>query len=85
MGNIVYQFVALRFVPKSAPRTFTKVVVVVTAYLRRQSLRLAVYLDDWLGLKASRQRLLEELSKMIELLLELGFIINANKSLLVPT
>ncbi len=44
-----YQFKALCFGPKSASRVFTKIVSVVAAHLRAQSIRLAVYLDDWFG------------------------------------
>ena len=50
VGNKAYQWTYLPFDPTSAPRVFTKIVAVVAAYLRQQNLRLAVYLDDWLGL-----------------------------------
>ena len=42
------------FGPKTSPRVFTKIVTVTAAYLRMQSIRLAVYLDDWLALNARR-------------------------------
>ena len=38
-----YQYRALAFGPKTSPRVFTKVVSVVAAHLRMQSIRLAVY------------------------------------------
>jgi ribonuclease HI len=85
INNKVYQWTSVPFGPTSAPRVFTKIVAVVASYLRQQNLRLAVYLDDWLGLNALRNRLLQDLSKMINLLIQLGFIINAKKSLLQPT
>ena len=43
-----YQFRSLPFGPTVAPRIFTKVVTAVAAYLRQQTIRLTVYLDDWL-------------------------------------
>lgn len=81
----VYQFKVMAFGPKVAPRTFTKVVSVVAAHVRKQSLRLAVYLDDWLGLNALMQNLLQDREKLLSLLVNLGFIINGKKSQLVPT
>jgi hypothetical protein len=45
----VYQFKAMCFGSTSSPRVFTKVVSVVESHLRKQNIRLAIYLDDWLG------------------------------------
>ena len=81
----VYQFVALCFGPTCAPRVFTKIVSVVTAYLRMQNIRLASYLDDWLCLNALRQELLKNQMTVLNLLFELGFIVNLKKSSLVPS
>ena len=81
----VYQFRVMAFGPKVAPRTFTKCVTVVAAFLRQQSLKLSVYLDDWLGLNATKRGLLQDREKLLNLLIDLGFIINVKKSQLVPT
>lgn len=81
----VYQFVALCFGPTQAPRCFTKVVSVVTAYLRMQNVRLASYLDDWLVVNAIRKALLLDREKLLSLLHKLGFIINWEKSALIPS
>ena len=80
-----YQYRALAFGPKTSPRVFTKVVSVVAAHLRMQSIRLAVYLDDWLALNAIRRLLLQDRQKILNLLSQLGFLVNAEKSQLVPT
>jgi hypothetical protein len=53
---------------------FTKVVAVVAAFLRQQNLRLAVYLDDWLGLNSLHENLLHDLSRMISVIIHLGFL-----------
>ena len=84
VANQQYQFTALPFGPTSAPRTFTKVTAVIAAYVRRRGLRLAVYLDDWLGLNAMKTRLLQDRTLLITLLAELGFIINTKKSQMIP-
>ena len=60
-------------------------VAVVAAHLRMQSIRLAVYLDDWLALNAIRQMLLRDRKRILELLSQLGFLINSEKSNLEPT
>jgi hypothetical protein len=74
------QGISMNFVPfgpMSATRVFTKIVAVVASCLRQKNLCLAVFLDDWLGLNAMRNRLLQDLLKMINLLIQLGFMINA--------
>jgi len=55
----VYQFRVMAFGPKVAPTTFTKCVTVVAAFLRQQSLKLSLYLDDRLGLNATKRGLLQ--------------------------
>ena len=66
----------MAFVPKVARRTFTKCVTVVAALLRKQSLRLAVYLDNWLNLNALKISILRDGQKLLSILIELGFMIN---------
>ena len=80
-----FQFRALAFGPKTSPRVFTKIVAVAAAHLKMQSIRLAVYLDDWLALNARRRFLLENREAILSLLSRLGFLINKEKSNLVPT
>ncbi|WAR11995.1 hypothetical protein MAR_026175 [Mya arenaria] len=75
----------MAFGPKVAPRTFTKLVAVVAADVRKQSLRLAVYHDDRLGLNANRQNIVQDQRTLLILLTNLGFIINKKNSQLVPT
>ncbi|KAL5004784.1 hypothetical protein ScPMuIL_018240 [Solemya velum] len=83
--SVVYQFRALCFGPTVAPRVFTKITAVVVAYLRKRSLRIATYLDDWLGLNQIRMQLLQNRTLVLNLLFELGFIINKKKSSLEPS
>ena len=53
--NTQYQFKAMCFGPTQAPRVFTNVVSVVTAYLRMHNIRLVAYLDDWLILNNQKE------------------------------
>lgn len=85
INNKCYQFTAMCFGPTQAPRAFTKITSVVTAYLRMQDVTLASYLDDWLMLNFLIQILLEQRDKTLNLLMDLGFIINLDKSFLVPS
>ena len=82
--KVAYQFRALCFGPTVAPRVFTKVTAVVAAYLRKQSMGLATYLDDWLTLNRTQFQMLQDRAKLLNLLFELGFIVNKKKSSLEP-
>ena len=80
-----YQYRSLAFAPKTSPRVFTKIESVVAAHFRTQGIRLAVYLDNWLALNAIRRLLLQDRQKILNLLSQIGFLINAEKSELIPT
>lgn len=79
------QFKALPFGPTSAPRVFTKIVAVVAAHLRSRGIRLVVYLDDWFLLNQEKSQLILDRELVLNLLVELGFIINLKKSTLDPS
>ena len=83
--NQRYQFRCLPFGLTSAPRIFTKVLKPVVASLRRQGIRIVIYLDDILIIASSRNECIQHLNITIALLTSLGFIINEEKSCLVPS
>ena len=80
-----YQWKALCFGPTSAPRVYTKVLSVVMGHLHTQNIRIVAYLDDLLILNQSREKLAADRETTINLLVSLGFIINAEKSSLTPS
>ena len=80
-----FQFRCLPFGLTSAPQVFTKILKPVVAYLRKQGIRLVVYLDDILLIASSKQECIRHLNKAIILLTSLGFVINEGKSCLVPS
>ncbi|XP_071133050.1 uncharacterized protein [Mytilus edulis] len=84
LQNQAFQFKALCFGPTSAPRVFTKIVSVVAAYLRTKNIRLVVYLDDWLIINQQKAHLCLDRAECLNLLVSLGFIVNKEKSKLVP-
>ena len=85
IANQCYQWKAMCFGPTCAPRIFTKLVSVVAAYLRTQNIRMSVYLDDWLIVNQNQQQLVQDRLKCLNLLVSLGFMINIDKSSLVPS
>jgi len=84
VNNQVYQFKTLCFGPTSAPRVFTKVVSVVASHLRKQHIRMAIYLDDWLGVNQVKQKLIRHREIMLNSLVRLGFLINVDNSNVTP-
>ena len=72
----------LPFGLNTAPRIFTKLLKPVVAYLRTRNIRLLVYLDNILIIGSSVQILREHTSLVIDLLQNLGFVINFEKSVL---
>jgi len=80
-----YRFRALPFGLKPAPRLFTRLVGCVAAFLREQGLRIFCYLDDWLLAAGSRELLLTQLDFLLRTVQSLGFLVNWEKSQLIPT
>jgi len=60
---------------------FTK----IAAFLRRQGIRLVVYLDDMLIMNLSKDRTKVDVDTVVELLQSLGFLINWEKSIVEPS
>lgn len=84
MGTRHFQFQALPFGLSSAPRIFTKVLGEVLAPLRLKAITVIPYLDDLLIVAKSYQRLLEDLQAVQDFLQSLGWLINKEKSSLIP-
>ena len=80
-----YQFSVLCFGLRTAPRVFTKVVSEIGAVMRRQGACIFQYLDDWLLLHRDKQVLENQLHYLLNLTLNLGFIVNWEKSDLSPS
>ena len=83
--GVHYQFRAMPFGITVAPRVFTKLMAAVGGHLRRQQIHIFMYLDDWLVKNQIRELLLHQLNQTIQLLVDLGLIINLDKCHLVPS
>lgn len=83
--GVVYQFRALPFGLSTAPWVFTRVVTQVKVLVQLQGIHLMCYLDDWLVQVLTYQLGLIQSQYMTNLCQALGFLINWEKSELVPS
>lgn len=83
--NKIMEFTSLPFGIAIAPRVFTKIMKIPIAILRRLGIRLVIYLDDILIMNQSLTGIQSDLSTAVYLLENLGFLINQEKSVLVPS
>ncbi|XP_072002063.1 uncharacterized protein [Engystomops pustulosus] len=83
--EVHYQYKALPFGISSAPRTFTKIMIEVIAFLRRKGILVIPYLDDLLLVAGSKQELIHHRDFTMRILQQLGWIINLEKSKLNPS
>ena len=82
--GICYEYRVLPFGLSLSPRVFVRCTEAAIAPLRRQGIRLATYLDDWLLLAQSEQEARAHTRILVRHLFDLGFVINAEKSMLSP-
>ena len=83
--NQIFEFQVLPFGLSTAPRTFTRLVRVVAVYLKTQGATMFQYLDDWLLITEAYQLTLHFRDMTLEWVRRLGFLINEEKSSLIPT
>jgi hypothetical protein len=81
----VYQFRVLPFGLSTAPRVFTNILAPVIGMLHHQGIYIYPYLDDCLVVAKFKDQLMRALHLSQEALMNAGFMINLNKSNLVPT
>lgn len=79
-----YIFRAMPFGLATAPRVFTSITRAILAHLRRQGLRVFAYLDDWLVVASSRRACIDTTSRVLNILHDLGWVVNETKSQLAP-
>jgi len=83
-GN-VFEFQVLPFGLSTAPRTFTRIVKCISAFLKTQGVDMFQYLDDWLIWAITYQILIRSRELTLRWTHQLGFLINEKKSDLTPT
>lgn len=81
----VYQYRSLAFGLNVAPRLFSKLMMYAIEPLRLQGIRMVYYLDDICLLSNSKEDLMKITQKASNHLNALSFIINEEKSILIPS
>uniref|UniRef100_A0A2A4K1K2 Reverse transcriptase domain-containing protein n=1 Tax=Heliothis virescens TaxID=7102 RepID=A0A2A4K1K2_HELVI len=81
----VFQFTCLPFGLSTAPLTFARVSNWIASRLRQMNIRVIVYLDDFLIANQDPIKLQKDAFKTVQFLQKLGWIINMDKSLQVPS
>lgn len=84
-NNDIWEFNCLPFGLCVAPYVFTKIMRPVIAHLRSEGVQCVAYLDDILILAPSRETCGRHVSLTLNMLLSLGFIVNFEKSNLIPS
>lgn len=74
-----FQFRCLSFGPSLAPKTFTKVLVMVIAYLRQRGIRIFHYLDNVRILAQSINLFLQHQDQVLATLNQFGWMVNTEK------
>ncbi|XP_069191191.1 uncharacterized protein [Procambarus clarkii] len=85
VGRQAYRFRCLPFGLHLAPRVFTRLAQVVVARLRLLGVRVLAYLDDWLVWAPTRSACLLVRDLVLSQLAGFGFLVNWQKSQLVPS
>ena len=81
----VYQFTVLPFGMSLSPRVFAKCTEAAIAPLRSLGIQLFTYLDDWLISADTREEARRHTEMVVSHLSSLGFMLNLEKSSLVPS
>ena len=84
LNNQSYQFTSLPFGLSTAPLEFTKVVKEVKLMAQAQGIRIHQYLDDWLVRAPCQETCLRHTQTLLDLCLNLGWVVNRSKSELIP-
>ena len=79
-----WEFMCLPFGLASAPRIFIKILKPIVGLLRKQGVRLVIYLDDILLMASTTETLTHHVELTVALLELLGFVVNYQKSQLNP-
>lgn len=83
--GVVYEYTVLPFGLSLSPRVFVKCTEAAIAPLRKKGLRLATYIDDWLLAALCPQQIQAHTRLLLSHLASLGFTVNWEKSVLIPS
>ena len=81
----LFSFICAPFGLSSIPRVFTKLLKPIFAWFRQQGIRCSYYIDDSLNMNPIESLCAENASLMADCISALGYDINEEKSVFVPT
>ncbi|EIE88314.1 hypothetical protein RO3G_13025 [Rhizopus delemar RA 99-880] len=81
----VYQYCTTAFGLSTSPFVFSKVCRPILEHFRSQGYRISAYLDDWILAANTKQLAIQQAQTVVNLLQQLGWLINFKKSVLTPT
>ena len=84
-GPNSFAFRAMPFGLSIAPRIFTKLCAVLVRTLKERGVEVFAYLDDWLIIARTEKESRAVTARVTRLLTKVGFVINEEKSHLIPT
>ena len=86
VAGVNYKYVACPFGLSPIPQVFTEVMTSIKTHMRENTDSLVFqYIDDWLLIAKTPQLVLKDTIKFVQLCIELGVIVNPDKSQLEPT
>ncbi len=83
-GRRTFEFVSLPFGLSSAPWVFTKFLRPLDSFLRRQGIRIVIYLDDILIMATTKDKARAAVRIVKACIESLGFVVSVDKSVLDP-
>lgn len=84
LGELVFQFKILCFGLTTAPQVFTRVFTLVSTWVHAQGVCRLRYLDDWLVLAHSWEKLIRDKDRLLQFCCGLGVVINLEMSIFSP-
>ena len=84
MDGVIWQYTSLPMGLTSSPRVFTELTGVLLRHLRKRGMIIIIYLDDLLMIAMSRRKSEEDTVTVLNLLRQMGFLVNEPKSSLEP-
>ncbi|XP_056093378.1 uncharacterized protein LOC130072339 [Rhinichthys klamathensis goyatoka] len=83
--GICYEFTVLPFGLSLSPRSFCLCAEAGLAPLRISGLRILTYIDDWLIIAESKEKVLQDTDRVLAHITSLGFQVNVSKSNFTPS
>ena len=85
VDGVIYEYVALPMGLTCSARVFTRVALFMGSKLRMKGVRIVMYIDNLLVIAPSEELCRLHVSWLLEAIATFGFLLNVDKSCLVPS